>query len=99
MPQGTNPWNTYKLPFSTDLVKKVRITFAQKDGLKIKKTEKDAQMEGNIVKVRLTQEDTFRLNEMLPVQHQIRVLTKNGDVFKSKVETFSVDKCLDREVL
>lgn len=99
MPKGTNPWNTYKLPFSTDLVRKVRVIFAQRDGIKIRKTEKDAVMEGNIVKVRLTQEDTFRLNEKLPVEHQVRVMTKDGDVFKSHVETFTVDKCLDMEVL
>lgn len=99
MPQGTNPWYVYKLPFATDLVKKVRILFRQSDGLKIKKTEKDAMMEGNVVKVRLTQEDTFRLNEKFSVEHQIRVLTKAGDSFKSKVFKFTVDECLDREVL
>lgn len=99
MPKGTNPWNTYKLPFSTDIVRKVRVIFAQRDGIKIRKTEKDAVMEGNIVKVRLTQEDTFQLNEKLPVEHQIRVMTKDGDVFKSHVEIFAVEKCLDREVL
>ena len=99
MPKGTNPWNTYKIPFDTSIVDKVRIVFAQRDGLKIKKTEKDAEMEGNTVKVRLTQEDTFRLNENLPVEHQIRVRTKAGDVFKSQVFTFTLTKCLDKEVL
>lgn len=99
MPRGTNPWITYRLPFSTDLVEKVRVVCKQRDGLKIKKTEKDAEMDGNIVKVRLTQEDTFRLNENLPVNHQIRVRTINGDVFKSKVYTFSIGVCLDSEVL
>ena len=99
MPRGTNPWNTYTLPFSTELVEKIRVVFSQRDGIKIKKTEEDAEMEGNTVKVRLTQEDTFRLNPMLPVQHQIRVRTTGGDVFKSKVHTFTVNECLDSEVL
>lgn len=99
MPKGTNPWSTYTLPFPTELVEKIRIVFAQRDGVKIKKTEKDVEMDGNTVKVRLTQEDTFRLNEMLPVEHQIRVRTTGGDVFKSKVATFTINKCLDKEVL
>ena len=99
MPRGTNPMNIYTLPFSTDLVEKVRIIFSQRDGMKIKKTEKDVEMDGNTVKVRLTQEETFRLKHTMPVKHQIRVRTTCGDVFKSKVYTFTVDECLDSEVL
>jgi hypothetical protein len=99
MPRGTTPTNTYTLPFPTELVEKVRIIFSQRDGLKIKKTEKDVEMEGNTVKIRLTQEETFLLKPTMPVKHQIRVRTTGGDVFKSKVYTFTVDECLDSEVL
>lgn len=99
MPRGTNPWYTYTLPFSTNLVKKIRIIFKQEDGIKIRKTEKDVEMDGKKVKVRLTQEDTFRLNPMYPVKHQIRVLNTGGDVFKSKPKTFTTEECLDSEVL
>lgn len=99
MPKGTNPWYVYKLPFSTDRIEKLRVLFRQCGGLKIKKTEEDALMEGNVVKVRLTQEDTFMLDEKFSVEHQIRVLTKTGDLFKSKVRKFAVSECLDSEVL
>lgn len=99
MPQGTNPWYIYKLPFDTGLIAKVRFLIKQKDGLKVKKTEKDAVMEGNTIKFRLSQEDGFRLNAKLPAERQLRIKTVAGDLFKTKVDNFSIDKCLDQEVL
>lgn len=103
MPIGTNPWYTYRLPsdFDTSQVAKVRFVIRQRDGVKVVKTEndEDVKIEGNLVNIRLTQEDTFRLNAKLPGERQLRIKTKAGDLFKTKPETFMINDCLDREVL
>ncbi len=99
MPQGTNPWYVYHLPFDTGLVAKARLLIKQRDGLKIKMTEKDAVMDGKIIKFRLSQEDTFRLNAQLPAERQLRIKTVTGDLFKTKPVTYTINRCLDKEVL
>jgi DNA helicase TIP49 (TBP-interacting protein) len=99
MPVGTNPWYIYKLPFDTSEVAKARLLIKQRDGLKIKMTETDAVMEGNVIRFRLSQEDTFRLNAQLPAERQLRIKTKAGDLFKTKPVTYSLNRCLDMEVL
>ena len=99
MPIGTNPWYTYRIPFDTSLVAKVRFVIRQRDGVKVRKTEKDVEMEGDLVKIRLSQEDGFRLNAKLPGERQLRIKTKAGDLFKTKPQTFTINDCLDREVL
>jgi DNA helicase TIP49 (TBP-interacting protein) len=99
MPVGTNPWYIYKLPFDTSEVAKARLLIKQRDGLKIKMTETDAVMEGNVIRFRLSQEDTFRLNAQLPAERQLRIKTKAGDLFKTKPITYSLNRCLDMEVL
>lgn len=99
MPIGTNPWYIWKLPFDTGQVAKARLLIKQRDGLKIKKTEKDAEMVDNVIRFRLTQEETFRLNAKLPAERQLRIKTKAGDLFKTKPVTYSINECLDKEVL
>lgn len=99
MPVGTNPWYIYKLPFDTSEVDKARLLIKQRDGLKIKMTEKDAVMDGNVIRFRLSQEDTFRLDAKLSAERQLRIKTKAGDLFKTKPITYAVNKCLDAEVL
>lgn len=99
MPIGTNPWYIFKLPFDTSEVDKARLLIKQRDGLKIKMTEKDAVMDGNVIRFRLSQEDTFRLDAKLPMERQLRIKTKAGDLFKTKPITFAVNNCLDEEVL
>lgn len=99
MPIGTNPWYIYKLPFDTSEIAKARLLIKQRDGVKIKMTETDAVMVGNVIRFRLSQEDTFRLNAQLPAERQLRIKTKAGDLFKTKPVTYSINRCLDMEVL
>ena len=99
MPIGTNPWYIYKLPFDTSEIVKARLLIKQRDGLKIKMTEKDAEMEGNVIRFRLKQEDTFRLDAKLSAERQLRIKTKADDLFKTKPITYSINRCLDVEVL
>ena len=67
--------------------------------MKIKKTESDAEWDGNTLKVKLSHADTFKLNHRWPVKIQLRVKTKLGKALRCDVGTKSVSECLDREVL
>lgn len=102
MPIGTNPSYTYRIPSEFEgQVTKMRFVIRQRDGVKVIKTEKDkgVKIEGNLVTIPLTQEDTFRLNAKLPAERQLRIKTKAGDAFKTRPDTFTISDCLDREVL
>jgi hypothetical protein len=99
MRQGTTPKHTFTLPFDTGIVDKVRVVYAQRDDVKIVKTEADAEMQGNNLSVKLTQEDTLQLNSSLKTHIQVRVVTYNGDALTSDIITVNTERCLDGEVL
>lgn len=99
MRQGTTPKHTFTLPFDTNIVDKVRVVYAQRDDVKIVKTEADAEMEGNALSVKLTQEDTLQLNSSLKTYVQVRVVTHDGNAFASDIITVNTERCLDGEVL
>jgi hypothetical protein len=80
-------------------VEKVRVYYAQKDVLKITKTEADVEMDGNTISLRLTQEDTFLLEGNKMTLIQLRVVTKNGDSFVSDIVTVVTEQCLSDEVV
>lgn len=99
MRQGTTPEHIFEIPFDTTSLAKVRVVYAQRDGVKITKTENDVELSGNQIKVKLTQADTFRLNHNTETDIQIRGLTVDGTVLASDIVTVTTKKCLDREVL
>lgn len=99
MRQGTTPKHTFTLPFDTGIVAKVRVVYAQRDDVKIVKTEADAEMDGNVLSVKLTQEDTLQLNCSLKTHIQVRVVTHDGDALVSDIITVNTERCLDSEVL
>lgn len=99
MRQGTTPKHTFTLPFDTSCVSKVRVIYAQRDDVKIVKTEADAEMDGDILSVKLDQEDTLQLNSSLKTHIQVRVVTHDGESLVSDIFTVNTDRCLDDEVL
>lgn len=99
MRQGTTPKHTFTLPFDAAVCEKIRVVYSQGDKVKIVKNNKDIQMSGNVITVKLSQTDTFRLNSKLKTDIQVRVLTHGGDAFASKVHKVDTERCLDREVL
>lgn len=99
MRQGTTPKHTFTIPFDTSNVEKVRVYYAQKDVVKVTKTEADVTMDGNTISLRLTQEDTFALegNEITIIQ--LRVVTKDGNSYVSDIVTVVTERCLSKEVV
>ena len=99
MRRGTTPKHTFTLPFDTSLICKLRVIYAQSRVVKIVKKKTDAELSGNTVSVKLTQDETLRLNCRHKTEIQVRVVTHDGESFVSDIITVNTDRCLDNEVL
>ena len=99
MIRGTTPTHMFMLPFEVALVKEIRILYAQKEKVLFTKETADCVMEGNMVSVTLTQEDTFKFDCKNHIQIQLRVLTTDGQVLSTPIKYVDVGTCLDSEVI
>ena len=99
MRQGTTPTHTFTIPFDTGIVAKARVIYAQNNAVKIAKKEPDVKKTGNTISVKLTQEETLRLNHKFNTDIQLRILTNQGDSLVSDIITVSTEQCLSDEVL
>ncbi len=98
MIQGTTPTHIFELPFDVDLISVVKVVYAQMDEILIEKNTEDCVLSRNTITTKLTQEETFKFKNGLPVQIQLRVMTTEGEALVSRIENVSVSKCLDKEV-
>ena len=96
---GATPRHTFTVPFSTDLIKELKITYAQDNKTVLEKYLADCEVEENSVSYSLTQEETFLFNSDAIVEVQARVLTIGGDALVSGIHIIRAERCLDREVL
>lgn len=94
MIKGTTPTLEFELPFEVALVKNAYVTLSQKGVIVINKQIKDCECQSNILSVKLTQEDTIRLNATDIVEIQIRVLTANDDALASEIWTTYAERIL-----
>lgn len=99
MIRGTTPKHTFRIPFDADMIKEVRIIYAQNDQQILVKETADCTLEGNTIRTALTQEETFKFDCTKCVQIQVRALTSDGEALASAIKHIDVDKCLDSEVL
>ena len=95
---GTTPTYTFKLPFATDVVSKAKVTFRQNNKVVLEKTDV-CVLEGDIIKVSLTQEETFMFTFPGKAEVQLRIVTQGNDALASAPFLFLVEECLDKEVL
>ena len=96
---GATPRHTFTVPFKTDLIKELKITYAQNKKTVLEKYLADCEVEENSVSYSLTQEETFLFDSNTMVEVQVRVLTMGGDAMTSNIHTIRAERCLDREVL
>lgn len=99
MIRGTTPTHTFTIPFETDLIADLRISYAQSNGEIVSKIKDDATLVGNTISVTLTQEDTLKFDCSQKVLVQIKIKTHKGEVMGSDVMCISVERCLNEEVL
>jgi hypothetical protein len=96
---GTTPTHTFTLPFDIDVIKSLKITYAQGGEVMLTKRKEDCILEGDTVTVKLSQEDTFNFIYPGDIEIQVRILTNAGDALTSYIHKVSLSKCLDDEVL
>lgn len=99
MIRGTTPTHVFNLPFESSLISSARVIYKQGTKEILRKETEAFEMEGNTIRVTLTQEETFLFDCKGSVKLQLRVLTKAGKSLSTRTIIVSVDECLDNEVL
>ena len=83
--RGTTPTHIFTLPFDTDLLQSVMVTYAHNGEPILVKQTQDCAMGGNMVMLKLTQQETLLFGNNWLVDIQLRLLLKSGDALRSKV--------------
>ena len=96
--RGTTPTHTYILPFDSDQIKAISITYSLKKEPIIKKSLKQCELSGNLVRIFLTQEETLQFQPDTIVEAQIKVGSKDGNVLVSQTYYLKIESILDAEV-
>jgi hypothetical protein len=99
MIQGTTPTHQFTIPMDATVVQMVRVVYAQKDKVLLVKEGDECRVEGNVIEVKLSQEETLLFDEFSSVQIQVRVLTTAGDALASDLIRVPCGAILDKEVL
>lgn len=100
MIRGSTPTHNFSLPIDANLIEDLEIVYQQGGVDIIRRTKKDCSIEGNVAKVKLSQQETLSLhNSSRSVKLQMRVKTTGGDVLVSDVLSVSADECLFNEVI
>lgn len=99
MIRGTTPTLEFNLPFETSTLEVAYISMSQNDNVIIEKTLSDCVMGENTLTVKLTQDDTLKLEAGDRVEIQIRVRTKEGEALASKIKTTFAAKILKDGVI
>ena len=99
MIRGTTPTHIFNLPFEVDIVECVRITYAQRGKTVFTKGDEDVELEGNQVRVTLTQEDTLMFDCNDCVYVQLKVKTVSGQVLATTRKKVGITTILCTEVL
>lgn len=94
MHRGTTPTLTFTLPFKTNDIKNIWVTFSQNDKIIIDLDGERCFFNEYDVKVKLTQRETLSLRQNAPVEMQLRVLMTDDTALTSYIITTSVDRIL-----
>lgn len=99
MIRGSTPTHIFTLPFDASQLAEVMVIYAQNDVEVFNKGTDDCAMNGNEIKVTLTQTETLKFSHQDNVQIQIKVKLPDETILVSDVRTVSIGKCLNDEVL
>lgn len=99
MYRGTTPTLSFKLPFDTSDLSAAWVTLAQDGRVIIDKPMSDCVLEGNVLAVTLTQEETLKLTAENRTEVQLRVKTTDGIAMASTIWRVEAEKILKDEVI
>lgn len=99
MYRATTPTHIFDIGTEASALSKILITYKQNGSVILEKDKDAVECDGNLVKVKLTQEETnlFQCNKNADVQ--IRIKTEDGTVMASSVMNIYVNEILNEEVL
>lgn len=104
--RGTTPTLYFTLPFDTELLEELYVTIVQNEEVIIDKPMDECECNGAEVIVKLTQEETLKLEsaccvgEMHPTAEiQIRVKTKEGEALASDIKRERIYRILKDGVI
>ncbi len=95
----TTPEHKFTLQIDPSVIGKIRITYAQNNAIVLTKEGNAVSLDGNVAKVKLTQEETKKFAADKEVEIQVRVLTLGNDALASDIIKVDVKKVLDDEVM
>lgn len=99
MIRGTTPTHVFTLPFDVSVIKTAKVIYSQRGEVVLTKCGDDLRMEGNEIRLTLSQENTLSFTCTDNVSIQLRVLTTANDALASDIMIISVARCLEDEVL
>lgn len=99
MIRGSTPTHNFIMPFSTDMIDRVRITYSQNCRKLFCKEREDCKFSGSTVSVRLSQEETLLFDHKATAKIQVKVKTLGGEVLLSCCTYLTVEETLDNEVI
>lgn len=99
MIRGTTPTLEFTIPLDTDLLAEAYVTISQNDAVVIDKPMDECDCKGNKITVKLTQEETLKLQSDYITEIQIRARTLSGDAIASNIIRESTDRILKDGVI
>lgn len=99
MIRGTTPTLEFTLPFAASALAEAYITLAQRGTVVVDKCLEDCKCDGNMLILRLTQEETLRLDSQYTTEIQIRVRTPAGEALASNIMRESTERILKEGVI
>ena len=102
MIRGTTPKHIFTTNIDSSTIKELRIIYSQNNQTILTKTKQDCKFDdinGHIITVELTQEETFKFDSSRILDIQLRLKTNDNEVLSTDIISVSVDKCLDNTVL
>lgn len=99
MIRGTTPTLEFILPFATSILDEAYVTLSQNEQIVLDKKLEDCKCEERKLSVRLTQEETLKLDCDCKTEIQIRARTKEGDAVASHIITVDTNRILKDGVI
>ena len=99
MIRGTTPTLEFIMPFDTSLLEEAFVTLSQNEEVILDKELEDCKCEARKLSVRLTQEETLKLNCDCKTEIQVRARTKEGDAVASQIITVDTKRILKDGVI
>lgn len=99
MIRGTTPKLEFEIPFPTDAIKGIFVSFQQNGKVVIEKAIHECEVKDNQIGCQLTQEDTLKLQSGEAVKIQLRVLTNHDEALASNIISLRVEEILKDGVI